>query len=97
MCSSRCLKDTCSRMELDWSLIGFYGALWVFMVVVGALMNSGGSLCLLTWWDPDEGSRGLRYVFNAFLLVFWWGSSGMPFGHCLRQLLVLILVLGGLR
>ena len=47
MCSSRCLKDTCSRMELDWSLIGFYGALWVFMVVVGGLVDSGGSLCLL--------------------------------------------------
>ena len=47
MCSSLCLKDTCSRMELDWSLIGSYGALWVFMVVVGVRVDSGGSLCLL--------------------------------------------------
>ena len=48
MCSSRCLKDTCSRMELDWSLIGFSGALWVFMVVVGGLVVSLGSYRLQT-------------------------------------------------
>lgn len=74
MCSSRCLKDTCSLMALVWSLIDSCGVLWVFIIVVGILVGSFGSYRLLTWMGSDGDSNGLKYVFNGILWGFWSGS-----------------------
>ena len=81
MCSSLCLKDTCSLIELDWSLMFSCGYLYVFMVVVVGLLGFSGFLWSLGearfWW----GYEGLRYILNRFLLgsmhvfsVFYWNA-----------------------
>jgi len=47
--------------------------------------------------SPDGGYESLMYVFNGIsrliLIGFQWSFGGMPFGHCLRHPLVLILCL----
>ena len=47
------------------------------------------------------GHEGLIEISGMFSIVFFWdpdaGSSGMPFGHCLRHLFGWIIVLGGLQ
>jgi len=54
MCSSRCLKDTCSLMALVWSLIGSCGFLWVFSWGVGFCGGNGVLLERWVRWGSDQ-------------------------------------------
>lgn len=65
MCCSRCLKDTCSLMALDWSLIGSCVIRWIFTPVVGFLWNLEGFMECCLRWGLEGTYDSLKYVFNG--------------------------------
>jgi hypothetical protein len=75
--------------------------LWCLMGIDGCSRGFMGIRRVFVLADLAGILMGVLMVGGMFLLGFLWDSDGvsggMPYGHCLRQLLVLILVLGGLR
>ena len=71
MCSSRCLKDTCSRMALVWSLIGFFWNLMGIVVRIrGLVVGSGVLVCRCLRWTLVGSRGGLMNAHQCFLEYF---------------------------
>jgi hypothetical protein len=83
MYSSRCLKETCSRMWWDWLrciAIGVSsGDLWVFCRQLGVLAFDRVLIGCRVWWLSSMGSKQDGYVLIGFL--YW-----IRYADCLRHL-----------